>query len=98
MRARVAILHECLAPTSSVHVAPTFTQPLTHGLRARPTSTFARAHQANKEAISKREAASLEALLNLRTAQNQTSAWMDYVQRELAQVKVAATQARTRRR
>ena len=39
------------------------------------------------DAASKREAETLEGVLNLRTMQNQVSAWMEHVQRELAAAK-----------
>ena len=38
--------------------------------------------------MSSREAETLEGLLNLRTQQNQVSAWMEHVQRELSGTKV----------
>jgi uncharacterized protein involved in exopolysaccharide biosynthesis len=42
---------------------------------------------AGAQSAAEREAQTLEAVLKLRTSHNQVSAWMEYVQRELGNVK-----------
>ena len=46
-----------------------------------------RALPAGAQSAAEREAQTLEAVLKLRTSHNQVSAWMEYVQRELGNVK-----------